>query len=346
MAAKKTSKNLNRRKTYYKAYLDFHGVRVRITSHLRTVIADLEHDFAYFKSEKTAQGGFRLSLHAETDLKVQWRRMVRGPRSELFFAPAGEQRIRFFARAWVSYRFAKNECDVYCDDPAIAYETVYLVLLSFVGETLDRRGLHRIHALGVNIASHGALLLGPSGTGKSTLAIRLLAAKTAKLLSDDTPLIGKAAQMAAFPQRIALRETPPVAAKFVRKFKRVEYGEKFVVGAKYFANQIADTSDVKWLMIAKRDGSETSHFEPVPRRHLAWPLVKWLVLGLETPQVWELMLRPSPRDALAKCKILGRRVRAGISLLKRCETGVFHLSSDPAEASRVFNATFGPEIQR
>ena len=50
---------------------------------------------------------------------------------------------------------------------------------------LDRRGLHRIHALGVVVKNRAVLVMLPMGGGKSTLGLHLLKHPEVQILSDD-----------------------------------------------------------------------------------------------------------------------------------------------------------------
>ena len=49
----------------------------------------------------------------------------------------------------------------------MAREIVYLTILSRVSEKLDRMGIHRVHALGLEQRGRGVLVMLPSGGGKS-----------------------------------------------------------------------------------------------------------------------------------------------------------------------------------
>ncbi len=54
------------------------------------------------------------------------------------------------------------------------YEAAYLFLLSRIGEALDQRHLHRIHALALEYFGRAVLAVFPMGGGKSTLGAAML----------------------------------------------------------------------------------------------------------------------------------------------------------------------------
>ncbi len=52
---------------------------------------------------------------------------------------------------------------LYSLDEDLLYEAAYLFLLSRIGEDLDRRGMHRVHALGVEVNGRAILVLPADG---------------------------------------------------------------------------------------------------------------------------------------------------------------------------------------
>lgn len=85
-----------------------------------------------------------------------------------------------------------------------AYEVAYTTLLSAIGEALDKRGFHRVHALGFERYGEGWLVVLPSGGGKSCLCSLLLRDPSVRIFSDEMPLL-RDATIFPFPVRIALK---------------------------------------------------------------------------------------------------------------------------------------------
>jgi hypothetical protein len=71
--------------------------------------------------------------------------------------------------------------------------------LSRVGRHRDRRGLHRVHALGVELEGRAWLFLGRSGLGKTTLGLRFMKDARAGWLSDEIPIVDRSGFVRAFP---------------------------------------------------------------------------------------------------------------------------------------------------
>lgn len=314
------------------SYLDIHGVKIRVSSHLSSVIDHLEHDFHYFLNDEPqdfdGKDVFRLRMVAAGSPPQYWVPYFKTRRSSLYFSRPGERRVCFFGKAWVVYQFKNRFSEIYCSDSEVAYEACYLVLLSYIGESLDLQGLHRIHGLGFAVGEIGAILMAPSGGGKSRLGIELLERSTVKILSDDTPVLTSGAVMIPFPQRIALKEKPLVEDRFVRKFSRVLQGDKFVVGSEYFINQISDPVKVRWLILVRRKKSEHASIDRSHRLNALWPVFKWLVIGYETPQIWELFLRLSLSEVWGKFLIFFRRLKTAFQLLRETRVVLMTLSAD------------------
>lgn len=316
--------------------ISVHGVGLRLACLDPRVTEAFEHDFAYFlaaRSEDPAPIKMVIKVCPLGERPSGWKPLFSGPRSTIFRSPGSERRVCFFGQAWTRYRFNEGQCEIYCDDFEMSYEVLYLAVLSFLGESLDRKGIHRIHGLGLVFGGDGMILMAASGTGKSTLGMNLLFGEGPGILSDDTPAVTWPATAVAFPLRVALEKLPPVDPKFVRKFRRFKHGEKYVVGADYFADRIRPSAPLRWLVEIKRDRSPRPHFSRVNRLRAVWPVFKWLVMGHETPQVWELFVRYSIADIVAKAAIFVRRLIVGIGMVLRTEFLWFHLSEDPKECA-------------
>jgi hypothetical protein len=313
-------------------FLRFLAEIVAVATPCRAVADDLRHDFHYFLAGPDAVPTFRVVHRPERGPARRWRSLLQLRRTRYHIAPRGARRVALFDRAWVDYRFDEGRAFVFCGEPELAYEACMQVVQSLVGERLGARGVHRIHALGLAFDGLGALLLGASGTGKSSLLLDLLRGVGPEVLSDDTPLVAASAgrcAVHAYPQRLATRERPEgFAPEQVRRFRRVRYGEKFVVSAAAFAERIVDRAPARWLVLLSRRGARTPRLVAVRRRRLVWPLVRWLVVGHETPQVVELFVRFSPRDVAKRFGILGSRLRVAAALLRTTETFTLELGTD------------------
>ena len=307
-----------------------HGVGAEVRSDCEELVSHLEHDFHPFLSTLACPANFRILVRSCPTPQEKWRRMLKLGRSELYWARPGRRRVRFFGKAWVDYYYARGTCEIFCADPDAAYESCYFALMSYVGERLDKMGIHRVHGLAIANDRGGVLFLAPSGTGKSTLALEALRNQGVRILSDDIPLVNRAGELLGFPQRIALRERPQIEDAFVRKFKRQTYGEKFVVGGRYFSDRVALHAPLnRIVLMRRRAGTMDTSIQPQSRARLTLELLRWLVIGHETPQIAELFLRFSPDELVSRVAIFASRVRCLVALVRRHNSTVLDLVSDP-----------------
>ena len=136
----------------------------------------------------------------------------------------------------------------------LQYEASYLFLLAQLGEALDRRHLHRVHALCFSVRDRAALVLLPMGGGKSTLGSNLLADPEVKLLSDDSPFIDRRGGVYGFPTRIGLLPGSEdiVPAEFRRTIQRMEFGPKVLVDFRYFADRVVGVAEPAFVFLGSR----------------------------------------------------------------------------------------------
>lgn len=299
-----------------KAFFNFYGIRLSI--HGPTLLLDrMQRDFSYFSAGVFQTPSFEIRVLPASQKPTHWRSLWKTRWSTLYLSNRHERRVCFYDSAWVAYRFELGQAEVYCDDPINAFEVCYLVVLSAMGEALDRRGVHRVHGLGLCCDGRGILFLGASGVGKSTLALEFLKDEKSRILSDDTPLLDELGGMTAFPQRIALKERPDIDERYVRAFKRTPYPEKYVIGCEYFKDRIQPSVLTDAVVYLTRGGQKESSLEELSRFELFGLLLRWLVVGHETPQIWQLYVRLSPLSLWWKVRIFASRVRCAGVIARR-----------------------------
>lgn len=213
-----------------------------------------------------------------------------------------------------------------------AREIAYVAALSLVGEALDLRGFHRIHALGISGAVHTGAWVLPSGGGKSSIAALLSGVDGIRLFSDEQPLV-RAGMLYPFPIRIALA---PSVAKSVcpdrpgREFPRLRFPEKRLFDV---ANEhVSDPRELTFIGMGRRTlGSSSllgrSGWSAAAR------FIATFTLGLGIQQMAEYMLtlRAVPR----LLRIAQARLRAAIHLVFRQGVREFLVSADAFENARL-----------
>ncbi len=305
----------------HELYLNIHGFAVRISAQAPTVRDGLRRDFAYFSGAgRPPEYALHLRLFS---LPPKRRKSWPGlpaltTRDYVAFDQDGIRRVRYWDSAEAEFHPRLRELHITCADLPRLHELAYLALLSKAGEALDCRGLHRIHALGFEWKGAGALLLLPSGGGKSVLALELARATEAGIFSDDTPLLTQDGRVLAFPLRWGFQHSYPlegIPGGFVRPFLRRRHGPKHLVDIDYFRGSIRAEAPVKWLFLGRR-GTQPG-IEPIGRPAALWPLAVNLVAGHGVAQMAEYMIGWSAGDLARLASIACSRLALAATLLRQ-----------------------------
>lgn len=216
------------------------------------------------------------------------------------------------------------------EDPDLVYEAAYLFLLSRIGEHLDARRLHRLHALAMSIHGRSILVLLPMGGGKSTLGAELLKHPGIRILSDDSPLIASDGEAYAYPLRLGLlkgRETE-VPPEYVRLIQRMEFGPKYLVDYSYFASRVTGSAKPGLLLLGERTLSATPRLEAASYSAAVRAMVPNLIVGLGLFQGLEFVLGRRRRELLSKVGVGLSRLRNAHALARRSRNFHFHMGRD------------------
>jgi hypothetical protein len=316
-------------------HLDFHGVTASIRSDDAAVIEALRGDFAHFAASPDPKP------------RLHWRLERReAARSERGGVPIlrlpGYTAYALDHRRLVAYRdgalaiFDRSveRGVVVSPSPERLRELGYLALLSRAGESLERVGLHRAHALGFTLGGRAALVFLPSGGGKSTLALRLLARERIGLLSDDTPLVGRDGLARAFPLRLGFQADAPlpgVPVELVRRFNRWGRPMKKLVDYSFFRERVVAQAPVRWLILGAPGGR--AELAPASAAAASVSLADGLILGRGVAQMSEYMLGPSPGRLADLARLALSRARAAGALMRGARILRLRLGRDPEAAA-------------
>jgi len=235
-------------------------------------------------------------------------------------------------------------------NPHLADEIGYLYLQSEIGRFLDKQGLHRVHALGLGLPNgEAALVMLPSGGGKSTLALELLRAGGCMLLSDDTPLVDRFGNLLPYPLRLSFRadaNLPPDWRAAAQTFERRRHGAKLLVPTSALPARLlprpTDKFRPAYLVVGERHGNLSQpKMSALPRWRGGITLFRDMVVGLGVPQVAELILTRGILSLPGLAPTGASRTAAAGALLARSRTYRLELSRDHAANARALLSAFG-----
>jgi len=324
---------------------DFYGFSVELRGDDADVLKEVVSDFAWFvvpADSRTARGeadwDMRITMHLEpppySDLPSV-PASVLTPRN-VSFRHGSISYVDYFGRGLAIVNDDEKTCVIYAEEFDLAREIAYLFLLSTVGQYLDSRKLHRIHAMGVNYKGHGILLLLPSGGGKSTMTLELLRHPDFTLLSEDTPLVDRHGRIHPFPLRLGVRNGSgsEVPKEFQRTLKRMEFDPKTFVDLEFFRHRLSAPVDASLILVGERNLGDESAITPLSSRGTFKALVKYLVVGLGVYQGLEFLLERGLWEMIGKTGVAISRARNGLSLMSKARAYKFILGRDTAKNSR------------
>ncbi|MBI3550475.1 MAG: hypothetical protein HY078_15665 [Elusimicrobia bacterium] len=320
--------------------LNVHGVGVELSSRSEGLLEDLRRDFGYFAREAPRIGPcvrLRLLESPPGDAGPRGLPSVWTPRYAAYDrGPA--RRIVYSDGPVADYDFQAQEGEIRCADRVRLHELAYLAVLSRVGEALDARGIHRVHALGFEHSGDGGLLLLPSGGGKSVTALEMALGSPFGIVAEDAPFVGPDLSALAFPARwsfLPSADLSRVPASMIRPYRRQDFGPKRLVDTAFFEARIRSATPVRWLLIGRRAAGVEPRIEPASTGAALRALSLNLVIGWGLAQMSEYMVRPTPAGAAALGRIAWSRWRAARRLASGAETFRFTLCDDAARNVRV-----------
>ncbi len=302
--------------------LDVYGLPVDVLGDWAEVLDDLRADLWWFRRERPPGSGLRLTVQRrEPDLDRH------GALDAAFVTPRNVVYqgtevtvVEYFGRAVLTVDRRTGNATVEGIDAALVREAASNFLLSRIGEHLNRRGLVRLHAVGLTGTDGAVAVAMPSGTGKSTLALQALEEDGCTLLSEDSPLIDRHGVAHPFPLRIGVNPTDadrlPVGRE-PRLLERIEFHPKLVLDVETFADRVASRpAQLRHLVIGRRTLAREGRLEPAPKRAALGPLVRDAVVGIGVYQGMEFVLQRGWRDVPSKSGTAARRARCAAAALR------------------------------
>ena len=311
---------------------DVYGYRFSVRGSLKEPVDGIRQDFGFFAADTSSGESVSIELFPEDppmdDLPVT-DATVYTPRN-VVYRNGTRKYIDYHGRALGIQDEETGSLKLYSRDPDMLYEATYLYLLSQIGQHLDRRGLHRIHALGVVVKNRAVLVPLPMGGGKSTLGLHLLKHPEVQILSDDSPFIDRQGRLHAFPLRLGLLpgSEHTIAPEHRRLIARMEFGPKEVVNYSYFQDRVAASAEPGLLLIGSRTLGQECRVDEVGRLAGLSACIENCVLGVGLYQGLEFILHSSGWELLKKSGLVMSRLRNCNQLLSRSRICRVHLGRD------------------
>jgi len=312
-----------------------HGVSARLDCADPQIIDWFEFDFrGFLTSGLSDRADVRITVHVEPPPESSIPALDEIMHTPHFvtFERGPIRYVDYQGEALAIYDYESEAGQIYAQNPEIAYERLYLTILSRLGEKLDYRGLHRVHSLAISCQDFACLFLIPQGGGKTTLALRLLDDPRLMLLSEDTPFINRRGEVFPFPFRLGVtngEHTELIPDRFKRIVERKVGGFKTLVDLDYFKGKIASKPvRNRYLFCGRWTTAESPRLIKISKLSALKYLVRDCLLGLGLPQVIEFFLRSGFRDCAQKGFIALSRLAASLALLSCSRAYQLYLCKD------------------
>jgi hypothetical protein len=304
--------------------LTFHGIPARVTCDDPEALELIEHDFGLFLRDEPAPDAaaaidVRLVVGRPPVERIPRKRPLVRTKDAVVYRHGDVRVYDSDGAVLVIYDMHARRAEIHSLDRDLLREKCYLLLMTRIGEELDRRGLHRVHAMGVVHQGLAVLCLLPSGGGKTTLAMSLLALPDYRLLSEEVPLLSRAGLLHAFPVRMGVVAGTPldVPDRYLQMFKRSRQGAKVLIDTRYFAGLIASPAEPGIVFVGRRVGPGEARVVPLSRIGGLAALLGACVAGNGIPQLLEYLLRLDLGDFRRQVPILWSRLLASVRLVRR-----------------------------
>jgi len=319
---------------------DVYGFRFVLSGDAPAAIEALASDFAFFAvSREGTEGAAQIRVrNAAPDYAAlpPVRARVYTPRN-ISYLDGEHTLVDYHGRGLGRHHRGTGSFEITTLDPDLQYEACYLFLLSQLGEALDRRGLHRVHALGISVGGRAVLVVLPMGGGKSTLGAALLSDPEVKLLSDDSPLIDASGHVRAFPTRIGLLPGADgaVPAAYRRTVNRMNFGPKTFVDYRYFAHRVTPDAPPGFVCLGTRTLAPSGRIVPTSRLSALRRLMSDCVVGMGLFQGLEFFFQKTAGEILAHAPVAWSRLRASTSLIHKSQIVELQLGRDGSANARL-----------
>ena len=316
--------------------IEIFGQTIQITTNCAFVYENLSKDFLLFpkKTNSVNEKTIKLQIFFENP---PYQRVppidasLHGP-GLICYKEKNINYVVYSEGGLLIYDFAMESGELFGKNEFFLYEKSKLTILSRVGELLDKKGLHRIHAFGVVLNQKSLICLLPMEAGKTTTTFNLLKSNSElKIIADDVCFIDHQIKVYPFLLRMGVRDKSlieGIPAEFISEIHRPYYGLKYFINPLYQKDRLATQTTLNYLYIGQRAYRIETRIEKISKLKCIWPVFESGVFGLGLPQLLEFFVRGDYRFFLQRITFILSRLIFCLKLILKTKTFVIKIGTD------------------
>jgi len=322
--------------------LEIYEVRFEVYIDAKFVSENIKKDFAlYFKKDEKKSASHTLTIRVYKK-KPPYERIPPVEASlynatSICYRKSRVHYVDYMGKGMLKYDFKEEKAELYSEDENLLYEKTRLIILSRMGELLDQRHMHRIHAAGLAKNGVVTLCLLPMAAGKTTIALGALKNnQDIKLVSDDICMVDIKGCVYPFTLRIGVRGRSVIDEMpndYITEIYRDGHGQKYLIDLDYFRGRMAEKSRLGNILIGKRVFQEHTEIKRLSKIKCIAPFIQSGVFGLGLPQIVELFLRGDFRDILDKISMVFSRCLIFLVIVWRADTYELRIGRNISKSS-------------
>ncbi len=315
------------------AHLSVHGLTARVHGDWPEVVEALRRDFAWYSAPAGPAGVDVEIVRATPDLD-RFGPLVAESVAERYAVYRDGPRLvtDYHGRAVAVADQEARTLVVRGDDGWVVRRAAFDYLLAEVDAHLARIGLPRVHGLGLGGKQGGVLVMMPTASGKTTLALSAIRSEGVGFLSEGSPLLDREGNLWPFPIPLWVRAYGPEAATLPREHVRSLPGidpDPAVLEIAAFADKIpAGPVPLGHVVLGRRSLGREPRLEELGRRAAIEPFLRETIVGQGFMRGVEYAVRNGPASLARELARAGRRASHCYAGLRRASVWRLTLGLD------------------
>lgn len=327
--------------TIHKVKFSFYGFGIEVKCQDIETLQSIRRDYSFFLDDRAPAAVFFEIYNLAPDYsKLPFTKASSYSPDSICYRQKDLSFIDYAGKGLKIVNHRKNTHKIFCPEPHLRHEIVFLSILSLVGGNFDSRNIHRIHGLGFAVNNEALLILLPSGGGKTTLFLNIIQSEFIKLLSEDSPLIEASGKAIPFPIRIGVsHQNKPqnISDKHLHTIERTGAKPKYVIDIDFFKDKLVkNPTPVRHIFCGIRCLGNESYIKPISKYSAFKEVIKNLVVGLGLYQSIDFLVKKGPIDFFKKSAVLFSRLRNALRLISRSKTYSFVIGFDHKKNAETF----------